>query len=288
MRVLIVGAWGMLGRKLTELLTADHDLTLTDSSPDAPCIWADITDQESISTVVTDANPEVIVNCAAYTNVDACEENAELAHAVNGTGPGNIARAAEAVGAHLIHISTDYVFDGESARAYTEDDPTRPLSVYGRSKLEGEESVQEHCTKWSILRTQWLFGEHGANFAETMIRLAGKNPTLRVVDDQFGTPTYTGDLSLQILAIMENGATGIFHTSCGGEASWFEFARAVLDRSGLQHIEVIPVTTSEFPRPATRPARAILQNRALERSIGDSMRPWQQALDEYISRRSQS
>ncbi len=143
----------MLGRKLTETLQPDHELTLTDASIDAPCLYADITDAESIASVVHEARPEVVVNCAAYTNVDACEENVDLAHAVNGAGPGNLAIAAEAVGAHLIHISTDYVFDGESARAYLEDDPTRPLSVYGRSKLEGEEAVQAHCSRWSILRT---------------------------------------------------------------------------------------------------------------------------------------
>ena len=220
--------------------------------------------------------------------MDACEENVELAYAVNGKGPGNIAIAAEDVGAHLIHISTDYVFDGKSERPYVEDDPTGPLSVYGLSKLEGEQAVMEHSTRWSILRTQWLFGEHGPNFAETMIKLAGKNPTLRVVNDQYGSPTYTGDLACQIARILEHGARGVFHASCGGEATWFEFARAVLDRAGFQSTEVLPVTTEEFPRPATRPSRAILQNLALERSIGDSMRHWKIALDEYMERRSES
>ena len=274
----------MLGRRVVEAFDDSHDVVGYVHRGEATSL--DIGDAVAVRERLRDERPDVVVNCAAYTAVDDCESNETTAYRVNARGPGNLARAAEEIGAAIVHVSTDYVFDGEKDGAYDEFDVTGPVSVYGRSKLGGEIAVRDMSTRWTIVRTCWLYGEDGPNFPETMIRLAKERDALDVVDDQRGSPTYTRDVARQILRLVEADERGLYHTSAGGEATWFDLAVAVLERAGLVDVAVRPVTTDRFPRPARRPRNSVLRNLALELGIGDSMRPWTAALDDYMERRA--
>ena len=209
--ILVVGAHGMLGRDLMTVLPGEHRGVDIDD--------VDITSQESVRTLMVTLKPEVVVNVAAYTDVDGCETKRELAYAVNGDGVGNLARVTADIGAKLVHISTDYVFDGSKGSPYREDDPTGPLSVYGQSKLLGEQNARlnpDHL----IIRTQWLYGLHGKNFVETMLTLAAERTVLSVVDDQIGSPTWTVDLALAIRALLATDCRGTYHAANAGFCSW--------------------------------------------------------------------
>jgi len=216
------------------------------------------------------------------TNVDGCEGNKDVAYQVNAIGPKNLALACEKYGCRLLHVSTDYVFDGLGTRPYVETNTPAPNTAYGRSKLAGERFVLETCKNSCICRTAWLYGYAGNNFVKTMLRLAREKGSLTVVDDQVGNPTSAVDLAWQLVLLAASEETGIFHCTCNGEAvSWNVFARRIMEKAGLA-VEVKACTTAEFPRPAKRPAYSALENKHLKDTIGDSMRDWKEALDSFL------
>jgi len=229
-----------------------------------------------------------VVNAAAYTDVDGCETDEATALAVNGTGPGILARACAARRTPLVHVSTDYVFDGRipAPGAYAEVDPVGPLSAYGRTKLAGEQAVAAAGGEHWILRTQWLYGLHGGNFVETMLRLAGERDELAVVDDQVGSPTSTHDLAPALWAFLQRRPEpGVYHVVNDGACSWYEFARAIFERTGAS-VRLSPTDSATFVRPAPRPARSVLSTAKLRAAFGAGLRPWQDALADYLARRA--
>ncbi|MBI4773041.1 MAG: dTDP-4-dehydrorhamnose reductase [Deltaproteobacteria bacterium] len=283
MRILITGACGQLGTDLSEVIGRSDQ------------VWAlgrnefDLTRPEQIGDVLASIKPDVVVNCSAYTNVDDCQNRPAICRDINEQGTGRLARSAESLGCRLIHISTDYVFDGRRAvpEPYTEDDVPSPISVYGESKLRGEQLVQAYCTRFAILRTAWLYGIHGRNFLKTILRLALQHSenSIKVVDDQHGSPTWSRTLARQIRAVIENGAEGVFHATAEGHCTWYELTRAFLDRMGVR-TRVAPCTTAEFPRPAPRPANSILENRRLKALDIHMMRSWETDLADFVERYS--
>ncbi len=241
----------------------------------------DITDAAAVQRAVNDAHPEAIINGAAYTKVDAAESDPDGAAAVNGTGAGNLAQAAATAGAWLVHVSTDYVFDGtKTTGPYVESDPTNPRSIYGSTKLLGEHAIQIAAPdSHTIIRSSWLFGNHGPSFPATMLRLAKERDTLSVVSDQRGCPTFTPDLAQALLTLARQRVLGIVHVAGGGECSWFEFAREIVARGG-GHATVNPCTTAEYPTAAQRPAYSVL--RSERGSEAPVLRDWREGLDEYL------
>jgi dTDP-4-dehydrorhamnose reductase len=275
--ILVIGAKGMLGHDLMSVLPGDvRGVDVED---------VDITSLVSVQRVLLTLKPDVIINAAAYTDVDGCETNRELAMQVNGEGVGNLALIAREIGAKLVQISTDYVFDGSKGLPYLEDDPANPLSVYGQSKLAGELNARlapDHL----IVRTQWLYGLHGKNFVDTMIRLAREKTELTVVDDQVGSPTWTMDLSLAIRALLEKECCGTYHAANAEFCSWHEFARAIFSEAGL-NVSVKPLSTKELGRPAVRPLYSTLDCSKLFRDTGFQPEPWRDALTKYLRLRKQ-
>jgi len=290
----LIGARSMLAQKVRQLAPAGyevHGLGRPDLDLAEPC---------SVRAALEVLRPSVIVNCAAYTDVDGCESHADLAFRVNGEGPGVLAAAARDLEATLVHASTDYVFAGDGSVPYREEDPTAPRSVYGRSKLAGEEAIVGSGLERSfIVRTSWLFGPGGGNFVETMVRLAREREELRVVADQVGSPTYTGDLAraiFNLLALEDAEAQGgqvpygFYHFANDGICSWHGFAEAIvaLARESGEPVKVervVPVTTADFPRPAPRPAYSVLDTNKFRRTTSKEIPPWQDALQRYFAER---
>lgn len=239
----------------------------------------DITKPQDLENILKQINPDLVINAAAYAKVDDCETYQETAYEVNGRAVGFMAKYCRQIGAKIVHYSTDYVFDGEKEKGYREDDEPNPLSVYGKSKLMGEKMLQEQTDNFYLIRTAWLYGKNGPNFVKTMISLSEKQPELRVVNDQFGCPTYTVDLALKTREIIENKKIkfGIYHVTNSGSCSWYEFAVKIFEILG-KNVKITPVGTEEFPRPAKRPQYSILRNKKLE-----PLRPWEKALKEYLS-----
>jgi dTDP-4-dehydrorhamnose reductase len=292
MNILITGANGQLGNELrTVITTGAADLGPIPAAYHGATVHyankatLDITNAAACDAFIAANNIDLIINCAAYTNVDGCESNEELAYLVNATGPGNLARAAEHNGATLIHISTDYVFKGDDPTPRTEGDPCDPQSVYGKSKLAGEQAVAESCSRHFIVRTAWLYGHTGPNFVLTMLRLARENGAIKVVSDQHGNPTYANDVAHVLLQLALTQAYGIYHCTNHGTCSWFDLASLAVDLAGIPCAKT-PCTTAEFPRPAPRPAWSVLGNAHLQQTTGDPMRPWQQALQAYVHKMS--
>jgi len=287
MKAWLVGARGMLGTALRTRLEGERvPHVCTD-------IELDITERGAVQSFAERERPELILNAAAYTRVDDAEANEETALRVNATGPENLGIAAAAVGARVVHVSTDYVFDGRADTPYPEDAPTAPQGAYGRTKLAGEKQLLAACPGAAIVvRTSWLFGENGPNFVRTMMRLMADKEELRVVADQKGRPTYTGDLADALLALSGVTATkpapaGVYHFANAGEVTWHAFTLAIRDalsRHGfpLKVERIVPVTTAEFPRPAPRPAYSVLDTQKLERVLGKAPRPFEEALEEYV------
>jgi dTDP-4-dehydrorhamnose reductase len=260
-RVLVTGAGGQVGRELEELLGAapHHEVLALRRSE------LDISDRERTLQVCGEWAPEVVINAAAFTAVDACEREVDKAFAVNALGPRHLAEGARLVGAHLVHISTDYVFDGESPVPYLEWDPTHPLSVYGRSKLGGEQEVFSVLPGSAVVRSSWVCGRYGTNILKTVLRLAEAPGPLRFVDDQHGCPTFAEDLATMLLRLAVARMPGIFHVTNQGPTTWYDFAREVLVAAGHDPERVQPIETSDLdpPRPAPRPANSVLDNAAL-------------------------
>ena len=279
MKILVIGARGMLGRDLQPILSDQHEVIGKDIQD------LDITDPLQIENEVDALRPQAVINAAAFTDVDGCESQEERAFAVNAEGAGHVALACRKTGARLIHLSTDYVFDGASRVPYTEDAPPRPLNVYGESKLRGEKAVQKAGGNHLILRTAWLYGRHGKNFVDTILRLASQQEELRVVDDQRGSPTFTRDLSRAIASLMDKDVRGILHVTNSGACSWFEFAKRILSlKPPFQRpVRILPIPSSELIRPAKRPAFSVLNCSRFEKEVGTGMRNWERGLEEYLS-----
>jgi dTDP-4-dehydrorhamnose reductase len=258
MQLLITGAGGQLGHDVSEAFRG-HDVAGLDHA------GLDVTDRDAVMQAVTTLRPQAIVNCAAWTAVDACESDPDRAFAANALGVRHIAEAARRVGAHVCHVSTDYVFDGDKPEPYNEWDSPSPRSVYGASKLAGERELDPDAT---IVRTSWVCGEHGGNMVKTILRLAAGDGRLAFVDDQRGHPTFTADLATAIRKLVVDRRPGIFHVTNQGAVSWFEFARAVLSAAGHDPGRVSPIATSDLdpPRPAPRPANSVLDNAAMRLS----------------------
>lgn len=289
MKILITGAKGQLGSELTSILKSKKSeigaiSPLYDKceivAADADTL--DITDALKVNSFLEDFAPDVVINCAAMTNVDGCETNLELAMRVNAIGPLNIARACKKIGAKLVHVSTDYVFDGKNSSPYCEWDVCAPNSIYGKSKLLGEQYVREQTCRYFIVRTAWLYGYAGHNFVRTILKLAKEKKQIKVVNDQVGNPTNANDLAHHILKMAVTENYGIYHCTGTGAASWFEFASLIVKYAGLK-CKVVPCRTSEFPKVAKRPNFSALDNLMLRCAVGDEMRPWQDALLTYIN-----
>lgn len=277
MKVLITGAGGMLGRDVAlAAANAGHDVIACDR------IELDITDAEALRDRFELDRPAVIFNCAAWTDVDGAETAEEEATRINGEGAGNVAAAAAEIGAEIVHISSDYVFDGNKREPYVEDDATGPTSAYGRSKLAGEVAVAAANKRHFIVRTSWLFGIGGANFVETMLRLAADHDEVLVVHDQVGSPTYTWHLAYGLVKLIEGAAYGIHHMSAAGSCSWFDFAREIFDQAEID-CRVLSSTTEMLGRPAPRPAYSVLGSARNQRI---ELPSWRDGLAGYLAQRT--
>jgi dTDP-4-dehydrorhamnose reductase len=274
MKLLITGAAGMLGTDVQAAAVGQEVVALTRAE-------LDIGDRDAVFDAITQARPDAVINCAAYTNVDGAEADPDAAAAVNATGPGHLAQAAAAAGAWLVHVSTDYVFDGTKTTPYLESDPTGPRSVYGSTKLLGEHAIaiaapQAH----TIVRTSWLFGNAGPCFPATMLRLAAERDTLTVVDDQVGCPTFTGHLAPALVELATaKRLPGVMHLAASGDCSWYQFAVEIM-RATDTAVNVRPCTTAEFPRPAQRPAYSVLRSARPETPV---LPDWRDGLGDYLS-----
>jgi dTDP-4-dehydrorhamnose reductase len=283
MRILIIGAAGMLAHDVRRVAErAGHELVLVDLPE------LDITDAAAVDAFFARERPEGSINCAAWTDVDGAESKPEQAHAVNADGAGNLARAAAAIGTPLLHISTDYVFDGAAPldragrpRPYVESDPTGPRSVYGATKLDGERQVLAASRGHCVVRTAWLYGVDGPNFVATMLRLAGERDAVQVVDDQIGSPTWSGHLAPAILGLLEREVSGLVHLTGAGAVSWNGFAREIFRQAEVD-CEVEPASSEQMARPAPRPAYSVLES---ERADVLPMPPWQDGLAGYLAAR---
>lgn len=275
MKILITGAYGMLGSDLREVLK-NQELIVTGSKD------LDITDEGNVIDFICENSPDLVINAAAYTAVDDCETNYDDAYAVNALGPKNLAIACNKQDIPLIHISTDYVFDGSKRTPLIETDKLGPQSAYGKTKLAGEKFIQENTDKYFILRTAWLYGLHGNNFVKTMLDLAENHDEITVVHDQVGSPTYSFDLAVATTNLLFSDKYGIYHVTNEGACSWCEFAKLIFELSDVD-VKVIPVTTEEFPRPAPRPHYSVLDNKKWNSSGFVPMRTYKEALSEYLS-----
>lgn len=309
-RVLIIGSSGMLGVDLSQELCHDHEVFGADlirrsypAGRQASFVIRgfyklDITKKQNVSAVIKNLNPNVVIHAAAWTDVDGCELDPKRAYRINSEGAKNAAYACKAIGATLIYLSTDFVFDGKKKNPYKETDKTKPLNIYGDSKLKGEEAVKKAAKKYFILRTSWLYGKHGKNFVDTILAKAGSEKVLKVVDDQIGSPTYTKDLAKAIRALLErvtksqghkatcsrarfSAPYGIYHISNSGSISWYDYAKKILKLAKSQ-TKVAPISSKELNRPANRPNMSILDNSKFIKFTGYRMRNWQEALKEYV------
>ncbi len=272
MKTLITGSNGQLGRELAEMLPArGHEVVALDRRA------LDVADAGAVGRAVEEHSPDLVVNAAAYTNVDGCEEEPELAYAVNALGPRNLARACGRLGCDLLHVSTNYVFGGGADRPYEPFDPARPLSVYGRTKLAGEEHVMRLTNRWYVVRTAGVYGR-GHNFVRTMLRVGAERDSLKVKDDEYVSPTCARDLAEGIAGVVEAEGYGLYHLTNAGSCSWYEFACEIFRLADVE-VEVVPVPASEYPLPAARPANGVLS------SVGSPrLRPWGEALADYLER----
>ena len=277
-KIIVTGCNGQLGRAVNEYYKNAADISFVNTD----VAELDITDIDAVMKLAREVNPYAIINCAAHTAVDACESQYEKAFAINAIGARNLAIASRETGAKLVHISTDYVFDGKGTRPYVETDPTNPMGAYGSTKLAGEEFVKAFADRWFILRTAWLYGD-GKNFAKTMLRLSETHDEVRVVGDQFGSPTSTVELTKAIDALLFTENYGLFHATCEGSCCWADFAKEVFRLAGKDtHVEAI--TTEEYGAPAPRPAYSVLDNRMFRLTTDFSFADWHDAIAEYMKK----
>ena len=279
MNIIIFGGNGQLGRDCQAVFQKDHKVSSVDIDT------LDITDIEPVREFIRQVQPEVLVNCAAFTQVDKCETFKEAAWSANVKGPENLAICAKESSARLIHISTDYVFDGKKnpPEPYMESDAVNPLSYYGETKLEGERAIERHMDNFVILRTAWLYGFHGNNFLKTILKKALSGASLKVVDDQFGSPTWSYRLACQIKRVVENTAQGIYHATSEGYCTWYELARYFLEKMNVPY-NITPCSTEEYPTPAIRPGNSILENQRLKAEGLNVMKHWREDVDDFIKK----
>ncbi|MEH7250206.1 dTDP-4-dehydrorhamnose reductase [Neobacillus niacini] len=276
MRVVVTGAAGQLGQDvLLELGRKNHQAFGTDRQQ------LDITNEEDVIAYISEVKPDVILHCAAYTNVDGAEANEETAYHINAAGTEYLAKAAKLNGAKMLLVSTDYVFDGTATEPYEVDEPTKPLGAYGRTKLAGEQLLQKHLEQFFIVRTAWVFGVYGKNFVKTMIRLGKERGEIGVVYDQVGSPTYTVDLAQFMVQLMETDKYGIYHATNSGVCSWYEFAVEIFKQSDL-NVKVNPLTSDQFPTPAARPKYSVLSKEKISEIGLTPLRDWKEALAAYL------
>ncbi len=274
--IIVTGCNGQLGRAVNEYYKNAADISFVNTD----VAELDITDIDAVMRLAREVRPYAIVNCAAHTAVDACESQYEKAFAINAIGARNLAIASRETGAKLVHISTDYVFDGKGTRPYVETDPTNPMGAYGSTKLAGEEFVKAFADRWFILRTAWLYGD-GKNFAKTMLRLSETHDEVRVVGDQFGSPTSTVELTKAIDALLFTENYGLFHATCEGSCCWADFAKEVFRLAG-KDTRVEAITTEEYGAPAPRPAYSVLDNRMFRLTTDFTFADWHDAIAAYM------
>ncbi len=281
MDIVLIGAGGQLGLDCQRVLGKEHRLFTPASSELDLCL------EDSAREYIVSRRPEVVINCGAYTAVDRCEEERRLCRQINGEGPGYLAKACRLIGSRIIHISSDYVFDGSKPvpHPYVEDDPVQPLSHYGRTKLQGEQAIAKQCNDYVIVRTAWLYSATGSNFLKTMLRLSLADPGAirRVVNDQYGSLTWSHTLARQIGSLLRSDIQGIVHATSEGYSTWYEAAVYFLEKMGVRH-RLVPCSTADYPTPARRPANSILKNSVLEESGLSVFRNWQQDLDIFVER----
>jgi dTDP-4-dehydrorhamnose reductase len=276
MKIIITGAGGQLGKELVKALSTQQYQVFPYTKEQL-----DITNREQIQRLFAEIEPNVVINCAAFTSVDVCEVEVEKAYVVNGIGPYYLGMEANKYKAKLIHISTDYVFSGDQSLPYKEDDVTNPHTIYGKSKLLGEELLQRNCCNFLIIRTSWLYGHEGKNFVNTMVELSKKMSSLKVVCDQVGSPTYTKDVAIAILSLMSD-KTGIYHVTNSGSCSWYEFAEEIMKQINPS-VEVIPIGSEEYVYKTPRPSYSVLSTNRLNQS-GINLRNWESALIDYLKK----
>lgn len=280
MNVLITGANGQLGNEMRVLANehANHTYFFTDVEE------LDICNEDAVNAFIADNAIDIVVNCAAYTAVDAAEDNQEISNKLNNIAPGYLAKAAQKNGASMIQVSTDYVFNGTNHTPYTEDEPTCPASVYGSTKLAGENNVLENCEKSAVIRTAWLYSIYGNNFVKTMIRLGRERDTLGVIFDQVGTPTYANDLAKAIYSIIEAGVVrGIYHFSNEGVCSWYDFTKTIHRLAGITNCKVNPLHTSDYPTKAARPHYSVLDKTKIKKTYNIEIPHWEESLSKCIT-----
>jgi len=278
MKILVLGHKGMLGSDLVTTLGGVHDITGKDVED------FDITSASDCRCVVEESGADVVINAAAYTNVDGCETDEAGCFSVNADGVKNVAQACAGTRIKLIHFSTDYVFDGTKTVPYVEKDACNPINVYGRSKLKGEEYLREFSDNYILLRTSWLYGDNGRNFVRAIVEKAKETGELEVVDDQTGSPTYTVDLSAAVKILIEGDYRGIFHVTNRGTCSWYQFALKILEYKGMEDVRIIPIKSTELAKRAPRPAYSVLSCRKFADATHRTMRFWQIALKDYMAR----
>ncbi|WP_315067188.1 dTDP-4-dehydrorhamnose reductase [uncultured Clostridium sp.] len=289
MKILITGCKGQLGNEIQNIIKCGQaEIDKISKNIKSSKVIAldvdllDITNLIQVKEKLNELKPDVVINCAAVTNVDSCENNRDFAFKVNSIGPRNLAIACEKNNAKLVQVSTDYVFSGGSDEPLTEYDLTVPYSVYGKTKLLGEQYVQQFCSKFFIVRTAWLYGYKGHNFVYTMMRLGKEKGIIKVVDDQIGNPTHANDLAYHILKLIETEEYGIYHCTGNGECTWHEFAKTIIELSG-ENCEVKPCTSEEYKTPAKRPEYSSLDNMMLRSTVGDEMRDWKEAIKTFVN-----
>jgi dTDP-4-dehydrorhamnose reductase len=272
LRVLVTGSRGQLGQELAELLPQQgHEIIARSRSQ------LDISDPQALEEALEIHTPDLVINAAAYTNVDGCETEEELAYRVNALGPRNLAQLCERQGSEILHISTNYVFDGSSERPYQPFDLPKPISAYGRTKLAGEEYIKHLSSRWYVVRSAGVYGQ-GRNFVRTMLRVAAERDAIEVKNDEFISPTYARDLAEGIAVIVEAGKYGLYHLTNSGSCSWYEFTCEIFRLAGVE-VEVVPIPSSEYPLPAARPANGLLS------TLGSpELRHWREALEDYLRR----
>lgn len=288
MKILITGSRGQLGNELLYIINKGYSEigriseNIKNSEVfDLDVDKLDITDLKSVRSTINTIKPDVVINCAAATNVEGCESNQDFAFKVNALGPRNLAMCCEEIGAKLVQVSTDYVFSGVGDKPLIEYDITAPYSVYGKTKLLGENYVREFCSKYYIVRTAWLYGYVGHNFVYTIRRLGKEKESIYVVNDQIGNPTHANDLAYHILKLIETEEYGLYHCTGKGECSWYDFAKMIVELSGEDCI-VKPCTSEEYKTTAKRPEYSSLDNMMLRNTVSDEMREWQDAIKSFI------
>ncbi|MEI6862881.1 MAG: dTDP-4-dehydrorhamnose reductase [Candidatus Omnitrophota bacterium] len=290
-RILITGSEGMLGIELSRELRGSYDVFGTDifrvqksELRGQKYFSCDITDRKGIAALLKKVNPDIVVHTAAWTDVDGCELDRKKAYRINTDGTKNVALACKSIDAILVYISTDFVFDGKKNMPYKERDKANPLGVYADSKLKGEVEVKKTLKRYFILRSSWLYGKHGKNFVDTVIVKAEKAGILKIVNDQVGSPTYTKDLASAIRALIDKRIKdfGVYHVSNSGRVSWYKYAKEIVRISGIK-AKILPISSKELARPARRPSMSVMDNSKFVKVIGQRMRGWKSALQEYLS-----